>query len=304
MMETPTERKFKMWPFVILILALTFPLSSPFCAGETDFRNSIGMEFVMIPAGTFIMGSPKDEAQRDTDEVQHQVAISKAFYMQTTEVTLGQWWAIMGKPFLFGRRKGGKDTPVVKVSWFECMEFIEKLNARRQGTYRLPSEAEWEYACRSGSTTPYSWGSDIDCGKAMYENNSMKENLCVEDIKSRGLPVDRPAPVKTYPPNAWGLFDMHGNVWEWCVDWYGPYPSEPILDPSGPDSGSKRVRRGGSWFGLGSSCRSANRNWAHPAFSERTIGFRLVWVGDVKTMETQKTIIKGRDVFESRPDGP
>jgi len=241
---------------------------------DKKFWNSVGMEFVLIPAGTFLMGSPADEPFRNPDEVQHQVTITKPFYLQRTEVTRQQWGALMGgKPF--GSRDGD-DLPVVKVSWHSSMRFIEKLNAVGEGTYRLPTEAEWEYACRAGSQEAFTWGKNISCGQAMYGNNSLKSKECLEYAKKRGLPMDGPAPVKSYPPNAWGLYDMHGNVWEWCSDWYGDYPQHAVSDPAGPDSGKLRVRRGGSWFKGSWLCRSANRNFSHFASRYRTLGFRVV----------------------------
>lgn len=195
--------------------------------------------------------------------------------MQTSEVTLHQWRRLMGRG-LFDAHPGPGQIPVTKVSWYDCMDFIKKLNELKQGHYRLPTEAEWEYACRAGSTTAYSWGNTINCSKAMYGNNSLKDSHCMAYIKSRGLPENGPAPVESYPPNAWGFYDMSGNVWEWCQDWYGPYPTRPVVDPTGPSSGSDRVRRGGSWFKYGHYCRSANRNFADPADRYRTTGFRLV----------------------------
>lgn len=259
--------------FIVFILDLLSP--APISASEKVFRNSLDMEFVLIPAGTFMMGSPPDEPYRDNDEVQHEVTITHPFYMQTTEVTLKQWRALMGKSF-FGRREESPNMPVMRVSWYDCMDFLKKLNALNEGIYRLPTEAEWEYACRAGTTTAYSWGNTIDCSKAMYHNNTLKENLCGHYVQSRGLPHDQPAPVKSYPPNAWGLYDMAGNVWEWCQDWYGDYPKGSVTDPHGPDSGSDRVRRGGSWYAFGAYCRSANRTYANPAAKFRTTGFRLV----------------------------
>lgn len=258
-----------------LVLTLGVLLALPVFAIEKTFTNSLGMEFVLIPAGSFTMGSPVGEAHRSGDEVLHRVTISKPFYMQTTEVTLRQWRALMGKK-LFGRRRGSDNSPVVKVSWHDCMDFIKRLNRLKEGTYRLPTEAEWEYACRAASTTPYSWGKEIDCGRAMYGNNTLKSDQCVDYVKSKGMAVDGPAPVKSYPPNAWGLYDMHGNVWEWCQDRYDPYPKGPAIDPGGPDSGTARVRRGGSWFKHGYFCRSANRTYGHPTSRYRTTGFRVV----------------------------
>jgi formylglycine-generating enzyme required for sulfatase activity len=286
--------------FVVVLACIIVP--APGLASEKVFSNALGMEFVLIPAGTFIMGSPQDEPHRSKSEVQHPVTITRPFYMQTTEVTLKQWWAIMGKRF-FGRRKGPDDMPVTKVSWHDCMKFIKKLNAQKEGIYRLPTEAEWEYACRAGSTTTYSWGNRMDCSRAMYGNNSNKSRKCLEHVKSREMAVDGSAPVKSYPPNAWGLYDMHGNVWEWCIHWHGDYPARPVTDPIGPVSGTRKIRRGGSWFGDGYSCRSANRNVGHPASRYRTTGFRLVRTepGDLIGKKEERDWILRE---EEREDGP
>ena len=286
--------------FVVVLACIIVP--APVLASEKVFRNSLGMEFVLIPAGTFIMGSPQDEPHRSKSEVQHPVTITRPFYMQTTEVTLKQWWAIMGKRF-FGRRKGTDDMPVTKVSWHDCMKFIKKLNAQKEGVYRLPTEAEWEYACRAGTPTAYSWGNRIDCSRAMYGNNSRKSGECLKYLKSREMAVDGSAPVKSYPPNAWGLYDMHGNVWEWCIHWHGDYPARAVTNPIGPDSGTRKIRRGGSWFGDGYSCRSANRNVGHPASRYRTTGFRLVRTepGDLIGKKEERDWILRE---EEREDGP
>jgi formylglycine-generating enzyme len=239
------------------------------------FVNSIGMEFIMVPAGTFEMGSPVSEAGRDPDEKPFEVTIGRPFYMQATEVTLGQWREVMGRK-LFGGRRGAPDEPVVNVSWFDCYDFIKKLNGYGEGTYRLPTEAEWEYACRAGTKTPYFWGDEPECTRAMYSNNPVKSEECVDAAKKMGLAPGKPAPVKSYKPNPWGIYDMHGNVWEWCSDWYGAYPGGGVTDPSGPDNGNRRVRRGGSWYKYGFYCRSANRNMGHPAVRLDTLGFRVV----------------------------
>jgi formylglycine-generating enzyme required for sulfatase activity len=239
------------------------------------FVNSIGMEFVLTQPGTFLMGSPQDEEHRDDDEQLHKVTITRPFYIQTTEVTLGQWWEVMGKK-LFGRRKGRTDAPVVSVSWFDCRDFIDKLNERGEGTYRLPTEAEWEYACRAGTTTSYFWGEEPACTRAMYSNNPLKSEACITYVEDLGLEPGKAAPVKTYDPNPWGLYDTHGNVWEWVSDWYAPYPEEHVTDPTGPSEGDRRVRRSGSWYKYPWYCRSANRNMGHPAIKLETLGFRVV----------------------------
>ena len=268
---------------VLFLLAFVFALSSPMATSalEKTFTNSLGMEFVLIPAGTFIMGSPTDEPGRERDEVPHTAKISQPFYFQTTEVTVKQWRLIMGKPF-FGRKKGSEDMPVVSVSWQDCIKFIKKLNARNDGVYRLPTEAEWEYACRAGNTTAYGIGDSIDCNRAMYANNTLKTADCVGAVKSKGLPPDQPAPVKSYAPNAMGIYDMQGNVWEWCEDWYHPYKPDVAVKPQSKaeapsiETGTDKVRRGGSWYGTGIRCRCANRNFSHFANRYQTTGFRLV----------------------------
>jgi formylglycine-generating enzyme len=263
--------------FAALIFNSLFPL--PVEALEKTITISIGMEFVLIPGGTFKMGSPQDEPNRREMEIEHQVTISKPFYMQTTEVTLQQWRAIMGERFFF-KKKGTDHMPVVKISWQDCIDFIEKLNALNEGVYRLPTEAEWEYACRAGTSSAYAWGETIDCKDAMYGNNTLKMDVCEDYVKSKGLQVDQPASVKSYKPNAWGLYDMEGNVWEWCQDWYGSYGEDAVVDPRGPASGTDKVRRGGSWYGPGERCRCANRNLSNPANKYQTTGFRLVRVAE------------------------
>ncbi len=267
----------------LFLMAFVSALFSPMATSalEKTLTNSLGMEFALIPAGTFTMGSPPDEPGRERDEVIHTAKISQPFYLQITEVTVKQWRLIMGKPF-FGGKKGSEDMPVVKVSWQDCIKFIKKLNARNDGVYRLPTEAEWEYACRAGNTTAYGIGDSIDCNSAMYANNTLKSSDCVDAVKSKGLPPDQPAPVKSYAPNALGLYDMQGNVWEWCEDWYYPYKPAVAVKPQSQgeapsiETGTDKVRRGGSWYGTGGRCRCANRNYSHFANRYQTTGFRLV----------------------------
>jgi sulfatase modifying factor 1 len=259
--------------FIFLAMAASlFFLPRPAPAAEKSLVNDMGMEFVYIEPGTFMMGSPESEPLRSESEDLHEVRISKPFYMQTTEVTIGQWQAVMGKKFLFPR-KGPKDWPVTGVSLHNCQTFIKKLNHRTDGTYRLPTEAEWEYACRAGTRTAYFWGDDIDCTMAMYGNSTIKSSQCVETVRQLGLTPDGPAPVKSYDPNAWGLYDMHGNAWEWCGDCFDPYlaPGE-----SGELECIRQVRRSGSWYSDARNLRSANRAYAHPAAKFATTGFRVV----------------------------
>ena len=256
---------------------------------STFTSPTLGGAFVLIPAGTFTMGSPADEPGRDNDETQHRVTIGRAFYMQTTEVTQGQWRRVMGNsPSYF--KNCGDDCPVERVSWNDVQEFIRKLNSQ-EGTdkYRLPTEAEWEYAARAGTTTALYSGSINILGQnnapaldaiAWYGGNSCADYAGGYDSsgwKEKQISCSRsgPHPVGKKRPNAWGLYDMLGNVWEWVQDWYGEYPSGSVTDPSGPSSGSFRVIRGGSWFGLAGLCRSASRYSDDPGPRNDLIGFRL-----------------------------
>ncbi len=266
------SKPFFLVPALILSLLSVLFLSPALAERKKTFTNSLGMEFVLLESGSFMMGSPEDEPYRHESETRHKEEISKDFYMQTTEVTLGQWWAIMGKKWFFAR-EGPEDLPVTKVSWHDCQSFISKLNRKTEGTYRLPTEKEWEYACRAGTTTAYCFGEELECSQAMFNNNTLKAKQCIPYVRSRGLEVNRPAPVKSYPPNPWGLYDMHGNVWEWCQDCFGNSTS---LVSRGTFDCSRRVRRGGSWYKYDYSCRSANRAYAHPSAKLKTTGFRLV----------------------------
>jgi len=230
--------------------------------GKKEYACPIlNARFVLMPAGTFMMGSPENEPDRCVDETLHQVTISKPFYMQTTEVTQGQWKKVMGgNPSCF---KGDDNLPVEQVSWDDVQDFIERLN-RQEGTvkYRLPTEAEWEYACRAGSTTAYCFGDDSGgLGEyAWYGDNS-------EDVTH---------PVGQKKPNAWGLYDMHGNVWEWVNDRYEDYSSGSVTDPESSSKGSDRVIRGGGWRYYAWSCRSAVRYNGPPDVRVNVLGFRLL----------------------------
>ena len=233
-----------------------------------NFSNSLGMEFVYIKPCTFMMGSPSDESGGFDDEKLHKVTLTRGFYMQTTEVTQGQWKAVMGNnPSRF---KKGNDYPVEKVSWNDVQEFIRKLNQKEGGNkYRLPTEAEWEYACRAGSTTPFSFGRCLSTDQANY-NGHYPLSGC-----SKGKYREKTVSVANFLPNDWGLYDMHGNVWEWCQDWYENYSSGSVTDPKGPSSGARRVGRGGSWDDGARLCRSANRADGSPGNRDDGLGFRL-----------------------------
>ncbi|MEW6237514.1 MAG: SUMF1/EgtB/PvdO family nonheme iron enzyme [Candidatus Omnitrophota bacterium] len=221
------------------------------------------LEMSLIPAGTFIMGSPSDETARDADEgPQHQVTISKSFYMGKYEVTQAQWQVVMGNnPSNFK----GLNLPVEKVSWFDCQTFLVKLNQLGLGTFRLPTEAEWEYACRAVTVTAFYWGDD--------PSNTQISDYAWQASNSKTKTHE----VGLKTPNVWGLYDMNGNVWEWCQDLYGRYRDESQIDPTGPTGGSFNVLRGGSWNDYAWTCRSAYRNNNIPSNRDNSsFGFRIV----------------------------
>ena len=209
---------------------------------------SIEKEMVLIPVGRFMRGGGWWDRL--------QVTLTKPFYMGKYEVTQEQWEAVMeSNPSIIN----GAKLPVTKVSWEDCQEFIKKLNAKTDGGYRLPSEAEWEYACRAGTTTAYSFGDTITPKDANYD----------------GSKIGKPVIVGSYRPNAFGLYDMHGNVFEWCNDWYGTLQNGEVIDPVGPATGDSRVLRGGSIYLNGSRARSSNRDSDSPATRVSDGGFRL-----------------------------
>jgi formylglycine-generating enzyme required for sulfatase activity len=222
---------------------------------------------VDIPAGTFMMGSPENEEERSYIEgPQHQVTLS-GFKMSKYEVTFDQYDAFCeatsrSKPSDDGWGRGNR--PVINVSWNDATDFAQWMGCR------LPTEAEWEYACRAGTSTSFNTGDCLSTAQANYDGNDPYSN-CI-----KGSYLERTQPVGSYAPNAWGLYDMHGNVWEWCSDWYDIYSSFPQTNPTGPASGSFRVLRGGSWYGYGRFCRSANRLYHDPSVRTYIIGFRLV----------------------------
>jgi len=251
-------------------LATAVLLSAPGCSSQPepsqgkskelnlDLGGGVTMKLVLIPAGKFMMGSPDSEKGRDENEGQHEVTLSKPFYMGVTEVTQAQYEAIMGtNPSNFK----GATSPVDNVSWNDATEFCKKLSDKTNQAVRLPTEAEWEYACRAGSTTKFSFGDAHESlgDYAWYSTNS--------GSKTR--------PVGQKKPNAWGLYDMHGNVWEWCADRYGAYPEGAVTEPQGPASGMFRVLRGGAWNDSPDYCRSAYRNRTTPDNRYYYDGFRV-----------------------------
>ena len=241
-----------------------------------DYINSLGMSFRFIPAGTFTMGSPADELGRNPeDETQHEVTLTRPFYMQPTEVTQSQWFAVMGSNSSYF--SDCSECPVEQVSWNDVQDFIETLNLLESGVadspYRLPTEAEWEYSCRAGTTTAFANG--------VITNNDCELDPNLNEIGwycYNGWNETHRVAKKA--PNAWGLYDMHGNVFEWCSDWYSSdLGTSGVTDPIGPSIGSNRVVRGGGWRGDAQSCRSANRIGCSPTTSgSLLVGFRLVRV--------------------------
>lgn len=232
-----------------------------------SFVNSIGMRLVMIPAGQFIMGSPADEEKRAEDETQHPVRITNPFYMAATEVTQAQWLKVMtNNPSGFL----ADVNPVENVSYDDALAFCKALSRLEGRPYRLPTEAEWEYACRAGTATPFHFGWSIDTDLANYRGDVGYGG------GTSGIDRRRPGPVAQFAANAWGLHDMHGNVFEWCADGYGPYPTGAFPDPKGPQDGTQRVFRGGAWYTLPHLTRAAFRGMSAPGYKSLMVGFRVV----------------------------
>jgi eukaryotic-like serine/threonine-protein kinase len=243
---------------------------------KEDLGNGISLTMLEIPAGSFMMGSPASEEESQGDEKpQHRVNL-KAFYLGQTEVTQAQYQAIMGtNPSHFK----GAELPVEQVSWLNAKEFCEKLSQKTGKTYSLPSESQWEYACRAGTTTPFTFGETITTDVANYDGSNSYGKA------PKGIYRRKTTAVNTFPPNAFGLFDMHGNVWEWCLDtWHDNYAGAPIDGSAwkSQNENDNHVLRGGSWYVDPWYCRSANRNRDNPVRRSFYVGFR-VCVGVVRT---------------------
>ena len=233
--------------------------------------------FCWIPPGKFMMGSPETERQRDFDEKQRETTISKGFWMLETPVTQRLWKsASPHNPSCFK----GRDLPVERVSYPDAVEFLDRLakfcRLKATATFRLPTEAEWEYACRAGTTSAFYFGDTFN-----GEEENCDGRYPYGD-RAPGVPVpkgpynEKTSPVKSYKPNPWGLYDMHGNVGEWIADWYAPYPDGPAADPTGPASGCERVVRGGDWRSAANRCRAAYRDRLEPNARMNYLGFRFV----------------------------
>lgn len=298
-----------MRPVLYFQSCLFFALISFPVAAAEPMDNSIGLKLVLIPAGEFIMGSPATEKGRREDEPQRRVRLSRAYELGQFEVTRGQFRqfviATKYKSDLERGIRGGygvdvdtgklagpdkkyawhftgfpqtDEHPVVNVTWNDAMAFCRWLSTKENRVYRLPTEAEWEYACRAGSKTAFCNGDD-------YEKVIEVGNVVDKDAKAKF--VDRiavagsdgyvfTAPVGKFKANAFGLHDMHGNVWEWTVDWFGPPPTTDQIDPRGPETGKEKVIRGGDWYHDWSFARSAQRYPMHPTLYRRHAGFRVV----------------------------
>jgi formylglycine-generating enzyme required for sulfatase activity len=236
-------------------------------AGEVLVLSSVEITLAWIPPGEFMMGSPTDESGRCPEETLHRVRLTKGFWIGTTPVTQAQWKRVMGSaPSHFK----GAELPVENVSWEDCQQFCTQLGQLEGKKVRLPTEAEWEYACRAGTTTPFFFGQTILADQANFDGNRN-----TYESGKVGIFRQKTTPVTTFPPNSWGLYDMHGNVWEWCADWAGPYPAGDTTDPTGPATGESRALRGGSWDFVSQYCRAACRLWDSPHIRVNDFGFRL-----------------------------
>ncbi|MDG4597532.1 MAG: formylglycine-generating enzyme family protein [Candidatus Contendobacter sp.] len=235
----------------------------PYGLWQSLTYRGVRQAFRWLPSGRFLMGSH----DRFDDELQHEVILTRGFWLAETACTQALWQAVTGKnPSGFK----GERRPVETVSWNEVQDFIERINGTvPELEARLPTEAEWEYACRAGTTTPFSFGEDITPEQVNYNGNYPYRG------SKQGLDRGETVEVASLPANPWGLYEMHGNVWEWCQDGYGSYPEGPTVDPTGPKTGGRRVLRGGSWFNLGRNARSAYRIRYEPGNRSHYIGFRL-----------------------------
>jgi formylglycine-generating enzyme required for sulfatase activity len=239
-----------------------------------EIAGGVTMTFVLVPPGKFRMGSPEDEKDGGGwDERLHTVVLTEPFDLGMTEVTQAQYKALTGKN---PSHLKGRDLPVEQVSWEEARDFGIKVTAKRSDrhVYRLPTEAEWEYSCRGGrpSSQPFGIGDD----RSLSSREANFDGDYPYGGADKGPNLDKTSPVGSYKANALGLFDMHGNVCEWCADWEdASYPVGEVTNPTGPTEGTYRVYRGGSWYGTGSYCRAARRGGYEPGDQHDFLGFRL-----------------------------
>ena len=227
-----------------------------------------------IPAGSFTMGSPLDEVDRGDDELPHEVTLTRGFWLADTACTQKVWNVVTGENL--SNFKNDEDSiqelPVETVSFDDVQAFLTQLNERigKEATFSLPTEAQWEYACRAGTNTPFSFGKSISTDQANFNGDYPYADSAKGEYRQRTVAV------KSLPCNQWGLYQMHGNVWEWCSDWYGEYSQDDFANPQGPDSGSLRVIRGGGWIDYARNVRSACRYGSVPGLTDLSLGFRLL----------------------------
>jgi len=256
-------------------------VAKPPQAGATktvDLGGGVKLELVWCPPGTFTMGSSMAERRAAVvagylmkwynHETQHKVTWTKGFWLGKYEVTQRQWQSVMGKNPSY-LKKAGLDAPVERVSWNDCQKFLKKLPPPAGYEFRLPTEAEWEYACRAGTATVFHYGNDLDSSQANFDGRQPFGNGREGEYRRTTVKVG------SFRPNAWGLHDLHGNVYEWCQDRYGDYPSGAVTDPAGKGGGSYRVLRGGCWINFARRCRSADRSGADPSVSGPILGLRV-----------------------------
>jgi formylglycine-generating enzyme required for sulfatase activity len=249
---------------------------------------AVPTNMLWVPAGSYVMGSPTNETQRSSNETQHNVTLTKGFFMSKYLVTQSSFLSLMNtNPSYFTPARGftlDLTRPVEQVTWFDATNYCSQLTQldRAAGriftnwSYRLPTESEWEYACRAGTVTPVYYGSNLLSGMANFDGEFEYWAGIGTSNNPTGILLNRTSSVGSYQPNPWGLLDMAGNLWEWCQDWFGNYPTGPVTDPPGPATGLARVFRGGAFNAPGRYCRSAYRDSYLPSSGFNTVGFRVV----------------------------
>ena len=232
-----------------------------------ELAPGVWLELQPIPAGTFLIGSPETEKARGEDETRHEVTLTQPFLIGKYPVTQAQWRAVMGSnPSYFQ----GDNLPVEQVSWDDTQSFCWKVYVKTGHPVCLPTEAQWECSCRAGTSTPFYFGQELNGTQANCDGNYPYGTT------KKGPYLEETSLVGNYDANAWGLYGMHGNVLEWCLDWYGEYPKDLIKDPKGSNNGEHRVLRGGSWFDNASYCRAGRRYRISPDGRDGSCGFRLL----------------------------
>lgn len=280
-----------------LLTNLTMPASSVTIAdaiSATDaprfYRVSINIptNMIWVKSGSFLMGSPTNEALRNANELQHPVTLTNGFFIGKYAVRQVDYLSLMNtNPSYFAPNNGysaDPNRPVEQVSWFDASNYCARLTAQEttlghiftNWVYRLPTESEWEFACRAGTTNAFYFGTNLLSGMVNFDGEYEYLSGIGRVYDSSGVLLDLTSAVGSYQPNALGLYDMAGNIWEWCQDWFGNYPTNNVTNPSGPVNGAKRIFRGGGLNSPGDQCRSACRNSANPGTAVNTIGFRVV----------------------------